>query len=142
MIRYSINAIQLIVLSTFLFSFMVLDDKIIMYSYINDSKETGYITLKNEQDKICEIEVSITDIDSVESLNTQRYSYVVWIENQNGTIFNIGNMKGISGRQTYYLSANINAFCITKPVRIFVTEELNENASIPSSLMIASTKKF
>lgn len=142
MIRYSINAIQLIVLSTFLFSFMVLDDKIIMYSYINDSKETGYITLKNEQDKICEIEVSITDIDSVESLNTQRYSYVVWIENQNGTIFNIGNMKGISGRQTYYLSANINAFYITKPVRIFVTEELNENASIPSSLMIASTKRF
>jgi len=121
---------------------MVLDDKIIMYSYINDSKETGYITLKNEQDKICEIEVSITDIDSVESLNTQRYSYVVWIENQNGTIFNIGNMKGISGRQTYYLSANINAFCIAKPVRIFVTEELNENASIPSSLMIASTKRF
>jgi hypothetical protein len=137
-------------LSTILFSIFIImflsfkrqDDRIIMYSYFNDSKETGYITLKKEGDKICDIEVSISDIDSVESLNVQKYVYVVWIENLDGKIFNIGKMIGNPGKRTYHLFAHINTLCILKPVRISVTEESNENVTFQSNLMIASTKKF
>jgi|JI10StandDraft_1071094.scaffolds.fasta_scaffold179335_1 hypothetical protein len=142
MMRYTLYAIHLFVPSFLFFSFMELDDKILMYSYLNEAKETGYITLNIEQDKICEIEISITDIDSVESLNTRTNIYLVWIENQDGKMFNIGKMKGNLGKQTYHLFAHINTVCITKPVRIFVTEELNETVSIPSNLRIASTKRF
>lgn len=140
--RFSFRAVLLAILAITLISYKAKDDKIILYSYYNDAKETGYITLKKEGDNICDIEVSISDIDSVESFDAKKNIYVVWIENLDSKIFNIGKMKGNSGKKTYHLIAHINTLCIAYPVRIFVTEELKENVTSPGNLMIASTKKF
>ncbi|MFY7861271.1 MAG: hypothetical protein ACOVP5_03520, partial [Chitinophagales bacterium] len=88
------RAIFFAILAIILIGFSAKDDKIILYSYYNDARETGYITLKKEGDNICDIEVSISDIDSIESFDAKIYIYVVWIENLDSKIFNIGKMKG------------------------------------------------
>ena len=115
-----------------------------MYSYVNDAKKCGYIVVKRSDDKICDIQVSLSDTDSVENYATRNTNYIVWFEFLDNKIQNIGKLESYKTKKsiTYKLFAHINTICVNNPVRIFVTEEVNVNTTSPSSMIIASSKKF
>ncbi len=130
---------------SFMALFLILSscsDRIVMYSYHNDAKSCGYIILKNEHEKICDVQVSLSDNDNVEGLKPSLNSYVVWFENLDLKAINIGKLQSTTRTYSYQLYTHINTICLTKPSRIFVTEESDEKVSVPGGKIISTTKKF
>lgn len=139
-VKYKESFIFLIIL----FYFTSCSERLLMYSYVNDAKKCGYIVVKRSDDKICDIQVSLSDPDSVENYATRNTNYIVWFEFLDNKIQNIGKLESYKTKNsiTYKLFSHISTICVNNPVRIFVTEEVNVNTTSPSSMIIASSKKF
>jgi len=105
--------------------------------------EKGYVKVKHEKDnKNYSIKVEIAALADVDRLQTSSVSYVVWMETDQGSTENLGQLNSSSGFLSKRMKASLETISSYKPSIIFVTAEENTNAQYPQGDKILSTDRF
>jgi ABC-type Fe3+-hydroxamate transport system substrate-binding protein len=103
----------------------------------------GYVKVKHEKDnKNYSIKVEIAALADVDRLQTSSVSYVVWMETDQGSTENLGQLNSSSGFLSKRMKASLETISSYKPSIIFVTAEENTNAQYPQGDKILSTDRF
>lgn len=102
----------------------------------------GYVKVDRDNNKNYVIQIEISDLAEVERLQPPRQTYVVWIDTDEETSKNVGQLNSSSGTFSNKLKANFKTVSTAKPKRVFITAEDDENVQYPSMEIVLSTNKF
>jgi hypothetical protein len=102
----------------------------------------GNVLLKKDRNKNYIIEVTLYNLAEVDRLQPAQKNYVVWMENSEGSIKNLGHI--ISGHSflSKKLKASFETISSTKPTKIFITAEVDNTVLYPSNYLILDTHQF
>jgi hypothetical protein len=102
----------------------------------------GSVLLKKDRNKNYVIDVTLYDLAEVDRLHPAQNNYVVWMENGEGKIKNLGHI--ISGHPflSRKLKASFETTSSAKPTRIYITAEIESAAVFPSNYLILETHHF
>ena len=103
----------------------------------------GTVKVKKDGNKNYVIKIQLRNLAEAKRLSPSKNTYVVWLETEDNTIKNIGQVKS----STYLLSKKLKGSFETvssfKPTKIFLTAEDEANIQYPSyTNVILTTDKF
>lgn len=102
----------------------------------------GDVKIKKDDNKNYSIQIHVTNLAEVERLQPARHAYVVWMDTDQQTTKNIGQIKSSSGMLSGKLKASFETVSSFKPVRIFITAEDDADISYPGSQLVLTTERF
>lgn len=102
----------------------------------------GDVKIKKDDNKNYSIQIHVTNLAEVERLQPARHAYVVWMDTDQQTTKNIGQIKSSSGMLSSKLKASFETVSSFKPVRIFITAEDDADISYPGSQLVLTTERF
>lgn len=100
---------------------------------------TGSIKIKRDKNQNYNIEIEIVDLASADMLQPPRETYVVWMDSEENTTRNIGQLKSSTSVFSKRLKASMETVSTTRPRRIFITAENDANARNPNSEVVLTT---
>jgi hypothetical protein len=97
----------------------------------------GYVKINTDRNKNNIIEIRVKNLAKIERLDPNMKTYVVWMVTDRETTINIGRINSSNN-----LNVSFDAVSSFKPVKIFITAEVNENTKEPSEKIVLTTDKF
>ena len=97
----------------------------------------GYVKVKKDKNNNYDINIRISNLAAVESLQKSKSTYVVWMETDQQTTENIGQVKSSNK-----LNVTFETVSSSKPVKIFITAEEDGSCEYPGKQVVLSTAKF
>lgn len=102
----------------------------------------GFVKVKKDNNSNYNIKVELTNLAEVSRLQPPRQTYVVWMETDQQTTKNIGQIHSSSNMLSKKLKASLETVSSFKPIKIFITAEDDAAAQYPGTQMILSTSSF
>lgn len=102
----------------------------------------GSIHIKKDNNNNYIIKMQILDLAEVERLQSDKATYVVWMETNEGNTENIGQLKSSTSFFSKQHQASLKTISSYKPVKIFITAENDINAQYPDKQVVLSTDRF
>ena len=100
---------------------------------------TGSVKIKRDKNNNYNIEIEIVDLASAEMLQPPRETYVVWLDSDENTTRNLGQLKSSTSVFSKRLKASMETVSTTRPRRIFITAENDPNVRNPNSEVVLTT---
>jgi hypothetical protein len=100
----------------------------------------GTIKLKKDKNKNYNIEIKLDNLAEVERLQPPRKVYVVWMENEEGRVKNLGQINSSHEGLTKKLKASFETVSPFKPTKIYITAEEESNVNYPSTMVVLQSK--
>jgi hypothetical protein len=97
----------------------------------------GSVTVKNDKNNNYNVQLTISNLASIERIQPPSNSYVVWIESDIGNARNVG--KVVSSNNLNVSFETLSSF---RPTKVFITAEENEQAQYPGSTIVLTTARF
>lgn len=102
----------------------------------------GYVKVKKDNNSNYAIKIQLYNLADVKRLESSRKTYVVWMETDEQSSKNIGQINSSSGMLSKTLKASFQSVSPVKPNRIFITSEDDGSTQYPGNEIILSTDKF
>ncbi len=102
----------------------------------------GQVTVKKDNNKNYAIKIKINGLAEVNRLEPSKNAYVVWMENDESMVKNIGRINSNSKLLSSKLKASFETVTAIKPTKIFITAEDNSDTQYPGSQFVLETKRF
>ena len=102
----------------------------------------GKVKIKQDNNQNYKIDVDITNLAEVEKVYSKNYSYVVWMETDEGRIEKLGQLVSSDGLFSKKLKASLETVSSYEPAKVFVTAERNENTLNPGNRVVLRTRNF
>lgn len=96
----------------------------------------GTIRIRKDKNKNYDIVIKMYNLAEVERLEPPKNAYVVWMENEDGRVKNLGRINSSHEMLTKKLKATFETVSPTKPTKIFITAEDEANVTSPSSMIV------
>jgi len=97
----------------------------------------GSITVKSDKNNNYIVQMTISNLASIERLQPPKNSYVVWIESDGENARNVG--KVVSSNNLKVSFETVSSF---KPTKVLITAEEDEQAQYPGSVVVLTTGRF
>jgi len=102
----------------------------------------GFVKVTKDKNKNFLIRVELVNLAEVKRLEPTKKTYVVWMDADDNTTQNIGQMRSESGMFSSKLKADFETVSTRKPTRVFITAEDDAKAQYPGFQVVMSTKDF
>jgi hypothetical protein len=102
----------------------------------------GQVKVKKDGNKNQHIEIEIYNLAEPKNLQPPKQMYIVWMETDNNSIKNIGQIITSSGSFSRNLKAKFETVTSYTPVKIFITAENDANVEYPGRVVVLSTNQF
>jgi hypothetical protein len=102
----------------------------------------GHVKMKTDRNKNYVIEIEIFNLALPERLDPPKKAYLVWMDDGNNNIKNMGQIKSSSPFMSKSLKASFKTISSFRPIKIFITSEYESNVQAPSSETILTTNNF
>lgn len=102
----------------------------------------GYVKMKTDRNKNYVIRIEIFNLALPGKLNPPKNVYVVWMDDGNNNLKNMGQVKSSAAFMSKALKASFQSISSFRPIKIFITTEYEANVQIPSQDVILSTNNF
>lgn len=102
----------------------------------------GFVKVKKDNNSNYNIKVELTNLAEVSRLQPPRQTYVVWMETDQQTTKNIGQIHSSSNMLSKKLKASLETVSSFKPIKVFITAEDDAAVQYPGTQMILSTSSF
>lgn len=102
----------------------------------------GAVKVKKDDNRNYNINVDVEDLAEVEKVYSGNYSYVVWMETENGNTEKLGKLISSTGFLSDKRKAKLETVSTFEPIKIFITAERDENARQPGNKLVLRTRDF
>jgi hypothetical protein len=102
----------------------------------------GQVKIKTDRNKNFVIEIEIFNLALPNRLDPPKNTFVVWMDDGNNNIKNMGQIKTSASFMSKSLKASFRNISSFRPVKIFITSEYEANVQIPSSGIVLTTNNF
>jgi hypothetical protein len=102
----------------------------------------GNVKMKTDRNKNFVISIEIFNLALPNRLDPPKNTYVVWMDDGNNNIKNMGQVKSSAAFMSKALKASFQNISSFRPVKIFITAEYEANVQIPSSETVLTTNNF
>jgi hypothetical protein len=99
----------------------------------------GHVNVKRDKNNNYQIKINVTNLASPDRLDPARKSYVVWMETDDHSTKNLGQMKTSTGMINKALKASLETVTPLKPRKIFVTAEDDADIQFPGAQVVITT---
>ena len=97
----------------------------------------GHVKVKTDKNNNYIIKINLSNLAGIERLEPARKTYVIWMLTEQQMPENIGRLS-----TSNKLNATFETVSSYKPMKIFITAEENENAQMPSEMIVLTTDVF
>ena len=97
----------------------------------------GSVKVKSDKNNNYVIQIAISNLAGVERLQPPRKTYMVWMVTDQQTTNNLGRITS-----SKKLKVSFETVSSSKPIKIFITAEDNENAQDPDEQIVLTTDNF
>lgn len=114
-------------------------------SFLNSSvvpAARGYVKVDRDDNENYVIQIDIVNLAEAKRLEPTRNTYVVWIETDEQMPKNIGQLNSSSSTFSKTLKASFKSVSSSKPTKVFITAEDDENTQYPGTQVVLSTSAF
>lgn len=102
----------------------------------------GDVKIKKDDNKNYSIKIELVNLAEVNRIEPPKSAYVVWMETDDASVKNIGQIKSNSNFLSSKLKASFETVTPFKPSKIFITAEDNANVQYPGMQLIMETGNF
>lgn len=102
----------------------------------------GYVKVKEDGNKNYAIRIEVKNLAEPGRLQPPKLAYIVWMEAENNTTKNIGQIKTSTAFLSKKLTASFETVSPLKPIRIFITAEDDAAIQYPYGQTVLSTNNF
>jgi hypothetical protein len=102
----------------------------------------GKVKMKTDRNKNFVISIEIFNLALPDRLDPPKNSYVVWMDDGNNNIKNMGQIKSSAPFMSKSLKATFKNISSFRPIKIFITAEYEANVQVPSSETVLTTNNF
>ncbi|MGZ3846623.1 MAG: hypothetical protein ACXVLT_10130 [Flavisolibacter sp.] len=102
----------------------------------------GDVKIKKDNNNNYSIQIALSNLAEPKRLQPPKATYVVWMETDDNTTKNVGQINSSTGFLSGKLKASFGTVSATKPTRIFLTAEDDAGIQFPGSEVILTTKSF
>jgi hypothetical protein len=102
----------------------------------------GYVKMKTDRNKNYVIKIEVYNLALPGKLNPPKKVYIVWMDDGNNNIKNMGQVKSSSAFMSKALKASFQNISSFRPIKIYITSEYEANVQVPSQDIILSTNNF
>lgn len=89
------------------------------------------------------VQINLRELEEVNKLEaTSKKAYIVWMNAENETAKNLGQINSNSGWRSDHSKATFEAISVLKPTKVFITEEDMAGVKTPGKNIIWSTNSF
>jgi len=97
----------------------------------------GYVKINTDRNKNNIINIRIKNLVEIERLDPDKKTYVVWMVTDKETTVNIGRINSSNS-----LNVSFETISSFRPIKIFITAEVDESTKVPDEKIILSTNNF
>jgi len=97
----------------------------------------GYVKINTDRNKNNIINIRIKNLVEIERLDPDMKTYVVWMVTEKETTVNIGRINSSNS-----LNVSFETISSFRPIKIFITAEVDESTKVPDEKIILSTNNF
>lgn len=102
----------------------------------------GQVTIKKYNNEKYAIKIKIDELAEVKKVEPSKNMYIVWMESENLTVKNMGNIICDTGCISSKFKAAFETVTAFKPTKIFITAEDNANIPYPINQFLLETNRF
>jgi hypothetical protein len=102
----------------------------------------GSVEVKNDKNKNYVIKIHLSNLAEVKRLQPSKQTYVIWMDSDQQSSKNIGQMNSSTKGMQKNLRASFQTVSSSKPNKIFVTAEDDANIQYPGTQIVISTGRF
>ena len=103
----------------------------------------GQVQIKRDVNSNYVIQINLRELEEVKRIEpASKKAYIVWMNAENKTAKNLGQINSNSGWLSDKSIATFEAVSEFKPTKVFITEEETASITKPSAKIIWSTNKF
>jgi hypothetical protein len=102
----------------------------------------GTVKMKTDKNKNFVISIEIFNLALPDRLDPPKNTYVVWMDDGNNNIKNMGQVKSSAAFMSKALKASFRNISSFRPIKIFITAEYEANVQIPSAEIVLTTNNF
>jgi hypothetical protein len=102
----------------------------------------GKVKMKTDRNKNFVISIEIFNLALPNRLDPSKNTYVVWMDDGNNNIKNMGQIKSSAPFMSKAMKASFKNISSFRPVKIFITAEYEANVQIPSAEKVLTTNNF
>jgi len=100
----------------------------------------GQVAVKKDNNNNYIMKIHTVNLTPPKNLTPARNVYVVWMEGNDGSIKNLGQLKPSTSLLSKTFKGDLKATTTSKPKRIFITAEDEGNIEYPGSSLVLSTE--
>lgn len=134
--------VSLIILIAVLLLFNACSKKIAFQNSSVTPAAQGFVKVKQDNNQNYAIDIELTNLPGPDRLQPAYKMYVVWMESNEASVKNIGQINSSTNWLSSKLKASFETVSPNKPTRIFITGEDDSNVQYPGSTMVLSTANF
>lgn len=98
--------------------------------------------ITKDDNKNYSIQIELVNLAEVSRIAPSKSTYVVWMETDDSSVKNIGQIKSNSKFLSSKLKASFKTVTPFKPSKIFITAEDNADVQYPGMQLIMETSNF
>ena len=102
----------------------------------------GSVKVKKDDNNNYVIKMKMTGLAEAKRLEPAKQVYVVWMEADDHSIKNLGQINSNSSLLSKTLKASFETVSPFKPIKIFITAEDKADAAYPDTQVVLSTSNF
>ncbi len=102
----------------------------------------GKVKVTKDNNKNYRISIELVNLATVKRLDLSEKQYVIWMESEEQTTKNIGQLNSSKNFLSNKYKASFHTVSTFKPSGIFITAEEDGNVQHPSGSLILTTGKF
>ena len=102
----------------------------------------GDVKVKKDNNDNYAIDVELVNLAEPERLQPPKSAYIVWLESDNNSVKNIGQIKTSTNILSSKLKASFKNVSAFKPSKIFITAEDDLNVQYPLGILVLTTTNF
>lgn len=102
----------------------------------------GSVKLKKDNNDNYGIKIYLANLAEPGRLQPSKNSYVVWMETDENSTKNIGQINTSTGFMSSKLTASFETVSPVKPTKIFITAEDDPATQYPGNQVVLTTNKF
>ena len=98
----------------------------------------GYVKVKNDRNKNYVIKIRIENLAEIEDMDPAQQTYVVWMDIDGDITKNIGRINSTNKLNVFFETVSSS-----RPIKVYITTEMDENTQEPSiNNIILTTGNF
>jgi hypothetical protein len=100
----------------------------------------GKVKIKKDDNNNYTVAVNVVNLPDSKKLSPPKDVYVVWMETEDNSVKNIGQIQPSTGLLSKTMKAALKATATSKPTRVFITAEDNGNTQNPGMQTVLMTR--